>query len=186
MADDIGTEKPEPAPEASVQEASPPYDGGLPAEEASTTARDGPGAGVWAGIAVGVVVLVVAAAALGYYIGRGNDSGVTTTGGTGDTARTDQELCTELLGALREIAASPNPTDVSVPAASMRTHVAGLLSDAPQSATTTSVQGAYDAARDLATGDPATVAVLRTSYEEKVAIAQYQCDKIATWNWPAT
>lgn len=188
MADDIDTDETEPAPEPDVAASPPPGDGEPQVTGESVTARSGPGAGVWAAIAVGVVVLVVAAAAIGYYVGRGDDTGAAQAGGTGgtaDTKRTDQELCAELLGALREVAASPNPADGPVLLVSIRAHVAGLLSDAPTSATTAAVQGVYDAAGDLVAAD-ALSPVPRSTYEEKLAIAKYQCDKIATWDWPAT
>ncbi|MFN8105342.1 MAG: hypothetical protein U0U69_12860 [Acidimicrobiia bacterium] len=155
-------------------------------------ARRGPGAGVWAALAVGVVILVVAAAAIGYYAGRGTGTDHETGGGddrsavAGDTARTDQKVCTELLGALREITGSEGVTAAPMQAV-MRSHLAGLLSDAPSSPTTASVEDVYDAVTELAgASNPADIVALRSAYEEKLVIAEYQCNKIATWDWPGT
>lgn len=155
-------------------------------------ARRGPGAGVWAALAVGVVILVVAAAAIGYYAGRGTEADHEAGEGddqgalAGDTARTDQEACTELLAALREITGGEGLTAVAMQA-SLRNHLAGLLSDAPTSPTTASVEDLYDAATELAAaGNPADIDALRSAYEEKLVIAEYQCNKIATWDWPGT
>lgn len=185
--DDIDTAKesePEPEPDESGVEQPR---GGDPSTAEADQARSpgpGPGPGAWAAIAVGVVILVVVAAAIGYFVGRGNDStGDSQAAGTSDTARTDQKLCTELLGAQQDIAASGTGATPATVADAMRTRVAGVLSDSPPSAVTTSVQDAYAAAVALVSGgDPST---LKSTYVEKLAIAQYQCDKIATWDWPA-
>lgn len=158
-------------------EGEGPPGAGSSEPQAPEPARPGPGRGLWIALGAGVLVLAVAVGMVGYWIGRGSDSDR----GASDTARTDQTICAALLAAQMEITASDATSGVIV-VIIMRQHLAGLLSDSPASAVTSAVRDAYAAAGDLADGGDGA----RSTYEEKLAIAQYQCNKIATWNWPGS
>lgn len=170
--DDTGTETRDDVEDHVAADAA----GGDTGDAPSRPDRHGLAGGAWAGIAVGVVLLALGAGLIGYFVGRGSDPGAA----TGDTSRTDQKVCAALVAAQQEIEAADAVSGAFVVAV-LRRHVAGVLSDAPDSAVTAAVRDTYAAAGDLADGD----ADARAAYDEKLAIAKYQCNKVATWDWPA-